>query len=103
GGGGASLPLDPGYPRERLALMLRASGARLVLADARHVPALPAFAGRVLVLGGVEERSALRGAVRGAASAAALAYVMYTSGSTGEPKGVAVVHRGIVRLVLGSE
>src|SRR5207302_2151824 len=32
-----------------------------------------------------------------------LAYVMYTSGSSGEPKGVAVVHRGVARLVLGAE
>ncbi len=98
--GGAYLPLDPGYPEERLAFMLRDSGAHLVLTER-------ALAGR-LARGGVRETfiEDVGGGDAPAAPAAAgagpeagpddLCYVIYTSGSTGRPKGVMVSHRNLL-------
>ncbi|HEY3569257.1 MAG TPA: amino acid adenylation domain-containing protein, partial [Thermoanaerobaculia bacterium] len=92
--GAAYLPLDPDYPRERLALMLADAGDPLVLAQ-EGLAGLPTSA-RTLPLHvpvpGVP-------AVPVPVSSGDLAYVLYTSGSTGTPKGVAVSHRSVVRLV----
>jgi amino acid adenylation domain-containing protein len=102
--GAAYAPLDPGYPPERLGLMIQDTRARVILASADAARILPAEGSTILLL---EELAALTAkAPSGAAPALAgptdLAYVMYTSGSTGLPKGVAVPHRAIVRLVRGS-
>ncbi|MFF3018541.1 amino acid adenylation domain-containing protein [Streptomyces sp. NPDC057939] len=103
--GAAYLPLDPGYPAERLALVLRDSGAALVLADREPAPAVAAAAPAVLRL---PAPSAVDRTPAGAAPAAIpdaapgpddVAYVLYTSGSTGRPKGVAVGHRALVNLL----
>ncbi len=93
--GGAYLPLDPEYPRERtrfivedarLALVLtqaklrdRLSGSelRIVVADSKHLPDPPADAAPVTV------------------HPASLAYVIYTSGSTGQPKGAMIEHHSL--------
>jgi amino acid adenylation domain-containing protein len=110
--GGAYVPLDPAYPRERLAFLLRSSAAPVLVTEERWLPLwsellseLPDLKAAVLCLdgtateeGGEEGREAALPAV----AATGLAYVMYTSGSTGEPKGVAVTHRGVVRLVRGT-
>jgi len=105
--GGAYVPLDPAYPRERLAFLLRSSAAPVLVTEERWLPMLselPDMKAAVLCLdgtaaGGEEEG---REAALPAVAATGLAYVMYTSGSTGEPKGVAVTHRGVVRLVRGT-
>ncbi len=93
--GGAVLALDPGYPPERLGYMLRDSGARLLLAGAgaEHVVAV---AGDVRVLrlpadGAVSDRAPLPDRI----DPRQLAYVVYTSGSTGHPKGVLIEHRSL--------
>jgi amino acid adenylation domain-containing protein len=106
--GGAYVPLDPAYPRERLAFLLRSSAARVLVTEERWLPMLselPDMKAAVLCLDGTaatEEEEEGRGAALPAVAAMGLAYVMYTSGSTGEPKGVAVTHRGVVRLVRGT-
>jgi amino acid adenylation domain-containing protein len=98
--GAAYLPLDPAYPRERLAYMLEDSGARVLLTAGRTgdlVP--PGFGGEVIDLsepGALAESGRLTSA---AVSAERLAYVIYTSGSTGRPKGVEVSHGGLANLV----
>ncbi len=109
--GGAYLPLDPGYPAERLRFMLEDSGATVLLAQrrlaARLGEPLPA-ALRTLWLDDVGAAGAggaawRRGAARNLPAAATpdnLAYVIYTSGSTGRPKGTMNSHRGIVNRLL---
>ncbi|MCP3754707.1 amino acid adenylation domain-containing protein [Streptomyces sp. TBY4] len=102
--GAAYLPLDPGYPAERLALVLRDSGAVLVLADREPAPAVAEAAPAVLRVpapSAPDEAAAGRGAATEAAAPGPddVAYVLYTSGSTGRPKGVAVGHRALVNLL----
>ena len=99
--GGAYVPLDAGYPTERLAYMLRDAGVAVVLTQESLLDALPSHWGHVVSLDGEWEEIAKRSTadVDSAATGENLAYVMYTSGSTGEPKGTAIVQRGVVRLV----
>ncbi|WP_281404514.1 non-ribosomal peptide synthetase [Pyxidicoccus fallax] len=99
--GAAYVPLDPAYPRERLAWMLADAGAPVLLTQERLRGALPVDGVRVLALDG---EGALEGmpatAPDSGAGAEDAAYVIYTSGSTGTPKGVCVPHRAVVRLVV---
>jgi amino acid adenylation domain-containing protein len=103
--GGAYLPLDPSYPPERLAFMVADAGASLLVQlparsarSARSEPGLELPPGlRPVTLDGEEPAVELP-----PVPAEALAYVLYTSGSTGVPKGVAVTHRNVVRLVRGA-
>jgi pristinamycin I synthase-3/4 len=102
--GAAYLPLDPEYPAERLAFMLRDAGAVCVLTvEAAALPAAVAD-GRTLVIDAESvdadrRRQSERNPVGSSlASAAQVAYVMYTSGSSGTPKGVVVTHAGIPSL-----
>ncbi|MET0400360.1 MAG: amino acid adenylation domain-containing protein [Longimicrobiaceae bacterium] len=90
--GGAYLPVDPAYPRERIAHLLADSGARLLLTDAAARDALPPFPGDVLLL---DDPPAAGGDRAGETflDPECAAYVIYTSGSTGTPKGVVVPHR----------
>jgi amino acid adenylation domain-containing protein len=107
--GGAYVPLDPVYPRERLAFLMRSSAAAVLVTQERWLPLLsellsemPDIKSAILCLDGtVSEREESEAALP-AVAGTGLAYVMYTSGSTGEPKGVAVTHRGVVRLVRGT-
>jgi amino acid adenylation domain-containing protein/non-ribosomal peptide synthase protein (TIGR01720 family) len=95
--GGCYVPLDPEYPRERLAFM--ADDARLpVLLTARHLAdSLATQAATVVRLDADWPGIALesRADLDGRATAENVAYVIYTSGSTGQPKGVMNTHRAI--------
>ncbi len=106
--GGAYLPLDPAYPRERLALMLddlrQAWGGRppLLLTEERFASLFAWFeaaGGRLVRLDAEEADRALPTPPEPVVLPRNLAYILYTSGSTGRPKGVAVPHRGVIRLV----
>ena len=93
--GGAYVPLDPGYPAERLAYMLEDSSASVVVTDSasrNRVPPVEAVK-QLLVEDRLEGTSPLIDSGVGPEN---LAYVMYTSGSTGPPKGVMVEHRQVV-------
>jgi amino acid adenylation domain-containing protein len=98
--GGAYLPLDPAYPRERLELMLEDSRALVVLAEERLADRLGTRTPIVCVdrdTASFDRQPDCRPAP--AAAPGNLAYVIYTSGSTGRPKGVAIAHRSAVAMV----
>lgn len=95
------VPLDPDYPRTRLALMLRTAGVRLLVTRDGLADRLPDVGTPRVDVDPVASSPAPPG-VPGPmlpVHTNDLAYIMFTSGSTGTPKGVAVPHAGLVRLV----
>jgi amino acid adenylation domain-containing protein/non-ribosomal peptide synthase protein (TIGR01720 family) len=97
--GASYIPLDPGYPAERIAWMIADSGARFVLADGAL--STKAYDG---IVRWADLRRELIGEPTDRPDALVhpetTAYVIYTSGSTGRPKGVVVPHRAIVNHML---
>ena len=103
--GAAYLPLDPAEPAPRLAFVVGETGVSIAVTNAEFAPRMDAAGMSRLVLldrdaTTIEQQPET--VHETPVSADNLAYVMYTSGSTGEPKGVAVPHRSILRLVDGS-
>jgi amino acid adenylation domain-containing protein len=99
--GGAYLPIDPDYPAERVSLMLADGNVQLVLSQKHQRQSLRSQNVVVIDLD-ADDEAIPRSAKTNPdfkATPANLAYVMYTSGSTGMPKAVCVTHRGVVRLV----
>lgn len=99
---GCYLPLDPTYPSERLSFMLADSGAAVLITTPGDQERIPGWVAATVLITEDGATSAPAGSSprpRSAANPKNLAYVMYTSGSTGIPKGVAIAHEGIVRLV----
>ncbi|HWM94191.1 MAG TPA: amino acid adenylation domain-containing protein [Thermoanaerobaculia bacterium] len=95
--GGVYLPLDPVYPRERLAFMLEDSGARVLLTQKSLMDSLPTQGQEVVLLDTVADAEPV---VMGLEPVPANgAYIIYTSGSTGRPKGVLVPHSSLVNYV----
>ncbi|WP_375466723.1 amino acid adenylation domain-containing protein [uncultured Nostoc sp.] len=107
--GGAYVPLDPEYPQERLSFMLEDTQLSVILTQEKLVNKL----GDRLRRGFTERETCVISLDSNwdiisqqaqhnpttSIKADNLAYVMYTSGSTGQPKGVSIVHQGVVRLV----
>ncbi|KAA9008679.1 amino acid adenylation domain-containing protein [Paenibacillus spiritus] len=92
--GGAYLPLDPGYPPERIQYILQDSGTDLLLAQSGQPDRISGYSGRMLKVdhlpsGHWEKAPCMEH------SPSQLAYLIYTSGSTGNPKGVMIEHRSL--------
>jgi amino acid adenylation domain-containing protein len=93
--GAAYVPLDPGFPDARIAQLLSAAGARVLLS--RRPAEIPLPAGvEAIDVTATGEAAFQPDAGLGADD---LAHIIYTSGSTGAPKGVEVTHRNVARLV----
>ncbi|WP_455568892.1 amino acid adenylation domain-containing protein, partial [Streptomyces inhibens] len=95
--GGTYLPVDPGYPAERIAFMLADARPALLLTAGELAGTLPDFAVEQVMVDdepAVDRQPEHPLQVRRRPSE--LAYLMYTSGSTGTPKGVGVAHRDVV-------
>ena len=93
--GAAYVPIGIDQPGDRAARMLQTAGARIALVCGQDVPDVPV--GAVRVTDAVREGAGLDG--DDACGATGLAYVLFTSGSTGEPKGVEVSHRAAMNTV----
>jgi amino acid adenylation domain-containing protein len=99
--GGAYVPLDPAFPRQRLAYMVGDARAAVLLTERRLAGSLPEHAARVVCIDGDWDAPGLsEDNPAGGAAGDNLVYVLYTSGSTGNPKGVEVTHRALVNLLL---
>ncbi|MCC5869156.1 MAG: LLM class flavin-dependent oxidoreductase [Gammaproteobacteria bacterium] len=94
--GGAYLPLDPAYPRDRLAFMIEDAAAPVLLTQSHLEHLLGGHRAHPVMLDD-EHVYAGRPAHNppGRVAASNLAYVIYTSGSTGKPKGVMLEHRNV--------
>lgn len=104
--GGAYLPLDPSYPKDRLAFMLEDS-APVALLTQNRLESLFGEAAKTLPVIDLDEafpcwanRPDTNVDIRESTlTSRHLAYVIYTSGSTGKPKGVMVEHRNVVNFL----
>ena len=98
--GAAYLPLDPGFPPARLALITEGAQPALVLVEPGTERALPEGAAPLLML---ERTWPVEPCPMPAIDGEALAYVLYTSGSTGKPKGVEIPHAALVNLLMAMQ
>lgn len=103
--GAAYVALDPAHPRECVTHMHTRAGSRAVVSRAAHGHKLEQCPGAILFWEALGPEAAREPSVDPAIDAGPgdLAYVCFTSGSTGEPKGVAVTQRGCVRLVVNAD
>ena len=102
--GAAYVPLDPGYPRERLAFMAEDAELAALVVDQKSAAAAPAAACPVVDLDADAAAIAAAGPLaEDLATGDDLAYMIYTSGSTGRPKGVMVRHRNAANFFVGMD
>ncbi len=99
--GGVYIPIDPNYPRERLAFLLEDSQAPLLLTQQHLLTKLTTYPGQIICLD--TEWEITRYSKDNPTTKITLdnlAYTIYTSGSTGKPKGAMNTHRGICNRLL---
>ncbi len=109
--GGAYLPIEPDYPRERIHYMLKDSQARLLLKELKDSKQLEKWGEGIEIMDihSIYKPFSALGKRRPASgtghshAGSPIAYILYTSGTTGAPKAVMVKHRSIVRLVADTD
>ena len=93
--GAAYQPLDPTYPPERLAFMVQDAGAKAMIVDDTLTDVIPDFAGEVLLTSEIAKLPEKKPAPTGL-TPESLFILLYTSGTTGRPKGVMLTHGNLV-------
>ena len=100
--GGAYLPMDPVFPKDRLEFMLDNAQVPIILTDSIIKDTLPLNKAKIICISEqwkeISEQSTEKPENR--ATLDNLAYVIYTSGSTGNPKGVQIEHRALTNFLL---
>ena len=96
--GAAYIPIDPGYPQERVQYMVSDSEAAQVVTTKSHANLLGSSAAKLLFIEDLLASPCDEHIPLPPITSTSLAYVIYTSGSTGKPKGVLLQHRGLVAL-----
>ena len=103
--GGAYLPLEPDYPKERLDFMLDDARPAVLLVQSRYLESLPQSRAKIICVDDdwnlISAESDQSLDIKTAAENPA--YVIYTSGSTGKPKGVVVTHANVARLFAATD
>jgi len=100
--GGAYIPLDPAYPKERLADILEDTQLGILLTQERFQDKLADYAGKTICLDsdwGIIAQQNTSNPIS-EVQLNNLAYIIYTSGSTGKPKGVMVEQRSLINFVI---
>ncbi|HJT20927.1 MAG TPA: amino acid adenylation domain-containing protein [Nitrospira sp.] len=99
--GGSYVPLDPDYPRDRVRFMVEDSGAELVVTTSALAERFSGQSCRVVCLDRIQEtlRQEPDDDLPPASTVEDIVYILYTSGSTGQPKGVAIRHRSLVNFL----
>ncbi|MCK4762566.1 MAG: amino acid adenylation domain-containing protein, partial [Candidatus Aminicenantes bacterium] len=102
--GGAYMPINPGYPAERIELIMRDSAAKFLTAPSSDSVNIDLGPG-IEVIDLIEEnhRHGDGGNPQIVNNPRDMAYVIYTSGSTGTPKGTLIEHRSVVNILKNME
>ncbi|MCH2164559.1 MAG: LLM class flavin-dependent oxidoreductase [Marinovum sp.] len=102
--GAAYVPMDPSYPRDRLAIFAEDSAAQVILCEAATRDSMADMDVDMLLLDGDPRvENADTAPLENIAKPEDLAYVIFTSGSTGRPKGVMVEHRNVINFFAGMD
>ena len=96
--GGAYLPIEPSYPKERIEYILKDSTAKILIAKKDLIKEIE-FSGKFIDVNKDEYYRGNSNNPECINKMSDLAYIIYTSGSTGKPKGVMVEHKNVIRLV----
>ena len=99
--GGAYIPLDPSFPKDRLSFMLEDSRAAVLITQESLLDTAPVSNAITVCLDRLPpfNNAEIAGPPRNAVQAQQRAYVIYTSGSTGTPKGVEVLHQSLTNFL----
>ena len=98
--GAAYLPLDPEYPKARLEFMLNDSEAKVLLTSKTSSASLPSWSNILFIedaINSLNQYPAIP--LPFTVSPDDVVYLLYTSGSTGNPKGVPITHKNLVNLL----
>jgi amino acid adenylation domain-containing protein len=99
--GGAYVPMDPSYPRERLSFVVEDAQVPILLTQQKFVAILPEQIPELICMEEVWETASQQSDANPVSGVSSdnLGYIIYTSGSTGRPKGVAIEHHSAVTLL----